>query len=187
MMSLKPVGSIGTATPDKVFSGETFSNDNGLMQTGTALSTETTATAGDIVSGKTSYDNLGKLISGTGANFNLSVQSGAMNSYQQSNQGTNTFTLTLPRTYKYLVLFPHTGMTNLWGDSYTPNTTPYTIDGAVFCSNSVMYANTTSKSYAYGGEISMQAGSRRVKITTDTRNISSMAGVWANLIYYILY
>lgn len=176
-----------TASEAQVFKGYTFFSGDNELKTGIALGTVTTATAGDIISGKTAYDNLGKLISGTGANFNLSVQSGAMNSYQKSNQGTNTFTFTLPRKYKYLVLFPHTGMTNSWGDSYTPNTTPYVSDGAVFCSNSVMYANTTSQSYAYGGRISMQAGSRNVQITTDTRNISSMAGVWANLIYYILY
>lgn len=56
---------LATATPDKVFQGYTFYAKGKELKTGTALSQAATAGAGDILSGKTAYNNLGQLITGT--------------------------------------------------------------------------------------------------------------------------
>lgn len=63
-----PIGvsdlSAATSGEAQVFKGYTFFSGDNELKTGTALGTPTTATAGDIVSGKTAYDNLGNLITG---------------------------------------------------------------------------------------------------------------------------
>lgn len=53
-----------TASEAQVFKGYTFFSGDNELKTGTALGTPTTATAGDIVRGKTAYDNFGKLMTG---------------------------------------------------------------------------------------------------------------------------
>ena len=57
---------LANANEDTVFNGRTFyAGEDKTMRTGTALSQATTASAGDITSGKTAYNNLGQLITGT--------------------------------------------------------------------------------------------------------------------------
>lgn len=57
---------LANATEDTVFNGRTFYAGDRTLRTGRALSVQTTAAARDILAGKTAYNNLGQLITGTG-------------------------------------------------------------------------------------------------------------------------
>lgn len=57
---------LANATENTVFNGKTFYAGDRTLRTGRALSTKTTAAARDILAGKTAYNNLGQLITGTG-------------------------------------------------------------------------------------------------------------------------
>lgn len=65
-----PINSSGlkeaTASEAQVFKGYTFFAGDSELREGTALSTPTTATAADIVSGKTAYNDLGQILTGSG-------------------------------------------------------------------------------------------------------------------------
>ncbi len=58
--------SLADATEDEVFSGRTFYAKDRTLKIGRALSVPATAGAADIAAGKTAYNALGKLLTGTG-------------------------------------------------------------------------------------------------------------------------
>lgn len=76
---------LATATPDKVFRGYTYYAKDKTLKTGTALGTATTAGTGDILAGKTAYNNLGQLITGTMSRI---VQAGTVSAVE-----TKTYTI----------------------------------------------------------------------------------------------
>lgn len=55
------------ASPSEILNGYEAIGADGAVIEGTALETASTATAADIMSGKTAYDNLGNLLTGTAA------------------------------------------------------------------------------------------------------------------------
>lgn len=63
-----------TATASDIRSGKTAYVDGNKI-TGTALATATTATAADIVSGKTAYNQAGTLLTGTGPGYTVTHKS----------------------------------------------------------------------------------------------------------------
>jgi hypothetical protein len=72
--------SLATATPEQVFGGYTFYAGDKTLQTGTGLSEASTAEASDILSGKTAYNSLGQLLTGS---MSRVVQAGTVSAVQQ--------------------------------------------------------------------------------------------------------
>lgn len=117
---------LATATEDTVFNGKTFYAGDRTLRTGRALSTKTTAAARDILSGKTAYNELGQLITGTGR----TVLAGSIGPTIEYKTYTISYGNNLGKPKAILAYF------NVWVDGYAtpgqqPSFSPYFFRGAV--------------------------------------------------------
>ena len=117
---------LANATEDTVFNGKTFYAGDRTLRTGRALSTKTTAAARDILSGKTAYNELGQLITGTGR----TVLAGSIGPTIEYKTYTIPYGNNLGKPKAILAYF------NVWVDGYAtpgqqPSFSPYFFRGAV--------------------------------------------------------
>lgn len=117
--------SLADADEDTVFSGKTFYSGDKSLKTGRALSTPTTAGTSDIASGKTAYNQLGKLLTGTGR----AVLAGSLQPPLQERTYTIPYNNNLGKPKAILCYF------NVWIGDYAaagrhPSFSPYFFRGA---------------------------------------------------------
>ncbi len=117
---------LASATEDTVFSGKTFYAGDRTLRTGRALAVKASASARDILTGKTAYNELGQLITGSGR----TVLAGSIGPEIEYRTYTIPYGNNLGKPKAILAYF------NVWIGSYAtpgqqPSFSPYFFRGAV--------------------------------------------------------
>ncbi len=155
--------SLADADEDSVFSGKTFYAGNKTMKTGRALSQSATAGTSDIAEGKTAYNQLGKLLTGTGR----AIQAGSIQPPLQNKTYTIPYTGGTGKPRAILCYF------NVWVGEYAvagraPSFSPYFFRGAAA-------GQLMNLSYASGGTMLNQnqtAANTTIAVGSDSFSVT---------------
>lgn len=172
-----------TATPDKVFSGNIFADNTGKIRVGTALREKNTATADNIAHGKTAYNSLGELMTGTGSS--QYIQTGSLQPTLQNKTYTIPYDAVVSGKKPSCIL----AYFNTWvGDHATagrhPSFSPYFFRGAA---SGQLYGLTTAADGAMMNQNQTGANTTiSVGTTSFSVTISQYDYVTGNEFCYIL-